>query len=187
MFGGSDLGWQAVYGFLETGIGVGNLLGGFVIGLIGARLGKGRLVIAGYAVWGLMVALMALTGHVGLAIGFSFGQGVANMVFVIPTQTLFQELTPPSLMGRVVGIRFAITFGSMTIAMALGAVMAEFLDVSARDRVLRIGDDDRGAGRPVRARHPGCLTDGRLRGLGTLAPASRSQTGAHAPRRDTTE
>ena len=130
VFGGSDLGWQAVYGFLETGIGVGNLLGGFVIGLIGARLGKGRLVIGGYAVWGLMVALMALTGHIGLAIGFSFGQGVSNMVFLIPTQTLFQELTPPSLLGRVVGFRFAITFGSMTLAMALGAVMAEFLDVS---------------------------------------------------------
>ena len=130
VFGGSDLGWQAVYGFLETGIGVGNLLGGFVIGLIGARFGKGRLVILGYAGWGLMVALMALTGHVGLAIGFSFGQGIANMVFVIPTQTLFQELTPPPLMGRVIGIRFAIVFGSMTLAMALGSVMAEFLDVS---------------------------------------------------------
>ena len=130
VYGDSDLGWQAVYGFLETGIGVGNLLGGFLIGLIGARFGKGRLVIGGYAVWGLMVALMALTGHVGLAIGFSFGQGVANMVFVIPTQTLFQELTPPSLMGRVIAIRFSIVFGSMTIAMALGAVMAEFLDVS---------------------------------------------------------
>ncbi|MBI3747854.1 MAG: MFS transporter [Chloroflexi bacterium] len=130
VFEHSDLGWQAVYGFLETGIGVGNLLGGFVIGLIGARFGKGRLVIGGYAIWGLMVALMALTGHVGLAIGFSFGQGVANMVFVIPTQTLFQELTPPSLMGRVIAIRFAIVFGSMTLAMGLGSVMAEFVDVS---------------------------------------------------------
>jgi MFS family permease len=130
VFEHSDLGWQAVYGFLEAGIGLGNLLGGFAIGLIGARFGKGHLVIGGYAVWGLMVALMALTGHVGLAIGFSFGQGVANMVFVIPTQTLFQELTPPSLMGRVIAIRFAIVFGSMTLAMALGSVMAEFVDVS---------------------------------------------------------
>ena len=31
-------------------------------------------------------------------------QGVANMVFVIPSQTLFQERTPPELMGRVVGL-----------------------------------------------------------------------------------
>ncbi len=160
VFEHSDLGWQAVYGFLEAGIGVGNLLGGFVIGLIGARFGKGRLVIGGYAVWGLMVALMALTGHVGLAIGFSFGQGVANMVFVIPTQTLFQQLTPPSLMGRVIGIRFAIVFGSMTLAMALGAVLAEFVDVADRHRVLRVRDHDRGPGRAVRAGDPRRLTDG---------------------------
>ena len=131
VYGDSNLGWQAVYGFLETGIGVGNLLGGFIIGLIGARFGKGRMVIAGYAVYGLMVALMALTGNVGLAIGFSFGQGIANMVFVIPSQTLFQELTPPALMGRVVGFRFALVFGSMTIAMALGATLAEFIGVTA--------------------------------------------------------
>ncbi len=130
VFGDSDVGWQAIYSFLETGVGFGNLLGGFVIGLIGARFGKGRMLIVGYAVWGLMVALMALTDHVGLAIGFSFGQGVANMIFVIPSQTLFQERTPPELMGRVVGIRFAIVFGSMTLAMAAGAVLAEFLDVS---------------------------------------------------------
>ncbi|HEY6013912.1 MAG TPA: MFS transporter, partial [Candidatus Limnocylindrales bacterium] len=44
VFEHSDLGWQAVYGFLETGIGVGNLVGGFVIGLIGARLAKGHMV-----------------------------------------------------------------------------------------------------------------------------------------------
>ena len=130
VFGEGAIGWQAVYGFLETGIGVGNLLGGFVIGLIGVRFGKGRMVIAGYAVWGLMVTLMALTDHVGLAIGFSFGQGVANMVFVIPSQTLFQERTPAALMGRVVGFRFALVFGSMTIAMALGAVLAEFVGVT---------------------------------------------------------
>ncbi len=47
-----------------------------------------------------------------------FGSGVANMVFVIPSQTMFQERTPPEMLGRVVGFRFALVFGSMTIAMA---------------------------------------------------------------------
>ena len=123
----AEFGWQAAYGFLETGIGVGNLIGGFVIGLVGARFAKGRMVIAGYAVWGLFVFLFAMTGNLGLAIGLSFGQGVANMVFIIPSQTLFQERTPPSLMGRVVGIRFALVFGSMTIAMLLGSVLGQIL------------------------------------------------------------
>ena len=51
-FSASGFGWQAAYGFLETGIGVGNLIGGFLIGLVGARFAKGRMVIAGYAAWG---------------------------------------------------------------------------------------------------------------------------------------
>lgn len=127
MFSGSGFGWQAAYGFLETGIGVGNLIGGFVIGVIGARFAKGRMVIVGYAAWGLFIFLFAVTNNLGVAIGLSFGQGVANMVFIIPSQTLFQERTPPELMGRVVGFRFALVFGSMTIAMALGSVLGEVL------------------------------------------------------------
>ncbi len=76
------------------GIGAGNLIGGFVIGLIGTRFGKGRMVITGYAAWGILIILFALTNNLGLAIGLAFGQGVANMIFVIPSQTLFQERTP---------------------------------------------------------------------------------------------
>ena len=124
-FDQSGFGWQAAYGFLETGIGLGNLVGGFAIGLIGARFAKGRMVIVGYTAWGLLIFLFAMTGNLGLAIGLTFGQGVANMIFIIPSQTLFQERTPPDLMGRVVGFRFAVVFGSMTIAMALGSVLAE--------------------------------------------------------------
>ena len=121
----SSFGYIGAYGFLETGIGVGNLVGGFVIGLIGARFAKGRMVIAGYATWGLLITLFALTDNLGIAIGLAAGQGVANMVFIIPSQTLFQERTPPELMGRVVGFRFALVFGSMTVALALGAVLGE--------------------------------------------------------------
>ena len=75
-------------------------------------------------------------------LGLMFGVGVANMAFVIPSQTLFQERTPPELMARVVSFRFAIVFGGMTIAMALGGV--------SRRRSGRAGDRrwraDRGRG-----------------------------------------
>jgi DHA3 family macrolide efflux protein-like MFS transporter len=125
-----ELDWKAIYGFLETGIGVGNLAGGFVIGLIGSRFGRGRMVILGYAGWGLSLALLALTGTVSIASGRLVGQGVANMIFVIPSQTLFQERTPPNLMGRVVSFRFALVFGSMTVAMGVGPVLGDIVGVT---------------------------------------------------------
>ncbi|MFL5726660.1 MAG: MFS transporter [Chloroflexota bacterium] len=116
---------QTAYGFLETAIGVGNLIGGFVIGIIGTRLARGRTVIAGYTVWGACIALLAITGNLPIALGLMFGSGVANMVFIIPSQTMFQERTPPEMLGRVVGFRFALVFGSMTLAMAVSGLLAQ--------------------------------------------------------------
>ena len=77
--------------------------------------------------WGSCTVCLALTDNLGVALGLMFGSGVANMVYVIPSQTLFQERTPPNLIGRVVGFRFSLVFGSMTLAMAIaGLLAAEF-------------------------------------------------------------
>jgi DHA3 family macrolide efflux protein-like MFS transporter len=120
-----SLSWTAAYAFLETGIGVGNLVGGFVIGLLGARIAKGRMVIGGYAAYGLAVVGMGLTNNLALALGLAFAMGVSNMVFIIPTQTLFQERTPGDMIGRVLGFRFSAVFGAMTFAMAASGVLGD--------------------------------------------------------------
>ncbi len=119
----------AAYAFLETAIGVGNLVGGFTIGLIGARLAKGKTVISGYVLWGVTMILFALSGNLLIDFGILFGAGVANMVFVIPSQVLFQERTPADMIGRVVGFRFALVFGSMTLAMALSGLAATVVGI----------------------------------------------------------
>jgi DHA3 family macrolide efflux protein-like MFS transporter len=116
---------EEAYAFLEGAIGAGNLIGGFVIGLIGSRLSLGKMVIVGYVVTGALVALLPLAGNLPLALGIVFGTGVGNLVFVIPSQTLFQRRTPPAMMGRVLGLRFSLVFGSMTLAMGLGGVLGQ--------------------------------------------------------------
>ena len=103
---------------METAIGIGNLLGGFALGLVTARIAKGRLIIAAYTAFGVLVFLVGFIPPLPIMLALMFGIGVANMAFVIPSQTLFQERTPPELMARVVSLRFAIVFGVMTIAMA---------------------------------------------------------------------
>ena len=69
-----------------------------------------------------------------IVLGLLFGVGVANMAFIIPSQTLFQERTPPELMGRVVSFRFAIVFGGMSIAMAVGGVLTTAFGPGTGDR-----------------------------------------------------
>ena len=51
------------------------------------------------------------------------------MVFVIPSQTLFQERTPAGMMGRVLSFRFSVVFGSMTLAMAISGLLGEAIGV----------------------------------------------------------
>jgi MFS family permease len=113
----------ANFAFMETAIGVGNLLGGFALGLVTARIAKGRLIIAAYTAFGVLVFFVGFIPPLPIMLALMFGIGIANMAFVIPSQTLFQERTPPELMARVVSLRFAIVFGVMTIAtFALGLV-----------------------------------------------------------------
>lgn len=117
---------REAYGFLEGALGLGNLVGGFLIGLVGSRLALGRMVIIGYVVTGAMVALLALVGNLGAAMAIAFGAGAGNLAFVIPSQTLLQRRTPPELLGRVLGLRFSLVFGAMTFAMGIGGVLGEW-------------------------------------------------------------
>ncbi|MGH2512893.1 MAG: MFS transporter, partial [Candidatus Limnocylindrales bacterium] len=120
----------SAYAFLEGAIGIGNLVGGVVVGVIGTRVGKGRLVIAGYGVTGACIALYSRTDLLPLAIGLMVGVGVANLFFIIPSQTLFQERVPRDMMARVVSIRFSLVLGTMTLATGASGVLAAVFGVA---------------------------------------------------------
>ncbi|MEP7379049.1 MAG: MFS transporter, partial [Chloroflexota bacterium] len=117
------------YAAIETAIGVGNLVGGLAVGFIGARLKKGWLVVGGFMVMGLAVILLGLTNNVLVALAAATVIGIANLVYIIPTQTIFMEITPIELMGRVVAFRSTLVFGGMTLAMGIAGVLAESVPV----------------------------------------------------------
>ena len=115
------------YTLVEAAIGVGNLIGGLAVGAIGARFGKGHLFIVGLITMGALIAVLGLTSNLYVALVASVGYGIANLVYVVPTQTLFAELTPLGMMGRVVAFRGSLVFGALTLAMAVSGLMAEFI------------------------------------------------------------
>jgi MFS family permease len=113
------------YAAIETAIGIGNLIGGITVGALGAKTRKGWLVVAGFVLMGISLIVMGLTGNVLVALGAAFVVGVANLVYIIPTQTLFIELTPIELLGRVGSFRSSLVFGFMTLAMGVSGFIAE--------------------------------------------------------------
>ena len=122
---GSVVPYPQNFAAIETAIGVGNLVGGLAVGLIGSRLKKGWMVVGGFIVMGLATVFLGLTANVVLALGAAAIIGIANLVFIIPTQTIFIEITPIELMGRVVAFRSSLVFSAMTLAMAVSGILAE--------------------------------------------------------------
>ncbi len=125
---GETIPYPESYAVIEAAIGLGNLVGGFVVGAIGARLRKGWLVITGFAVMGVATIILGLTSNELVAVGAAVVVGVFNLVYVIPSQTLFAERTPEGMMGRVVAIRSSIVMGALTGAMAISSGLADHVD-----------------------------------------------------------
>jgi MFS transporter, DHA3 family, macrolide efflux protein len=116
--------FEQMYSLLLTAIAVGSVLAGIAVGAIGERIAKGPLVIAGFIGMGLSLVAAGLVRDPILAMLAFFFTGAFNMVFIIPTVTLFQERTPQRLMGRVVSSRQALVFGAIAASMGLSGFLA---------------------------------------------------------------
>ena len=116
--------FEQTYALLLTAIAVGSVLAGIAVGAIGDRLPKGLMVIAGFIGMGLSLIAAGLVTDPLLAIVAFFFTGAMNMLFIIPTVTLFQQRTPQRLMGRVVSSRQALVFGSIAASMGLSGWLA---------------------------------------------------------------
>jgi MFS family permease len=115
------------YALLLTAIAVGSVIGGVLVGTIGERIQKGPMIIAGFVLMGLSLVAAGLTTDPYLAIAAFFVTGLGNMLFIIPTITLFQEQTPQRLMGRVISSRQALVFGSIALAMGISGWLSEII------------------------------------------------------------
>jgi MFS family permease len=125
------LSFEQMYALLLTALAVGSVLAGIAIGAIGDRFPKGPMVIVGFIGMGLALVLAGVVTDPIVAMIAFFGVGAFNMVFIIPTVTLFQELTPQRLMGRVVASRQALVFGSIAASMALSGYLSGIINPAA--------------------------------------------------------
>ena len=112
------------YGWMMSALGLGSVVGGLVIGSFATRTPKGPMTISGFILLGLSLVVAGLVRHAYAAIGLFFLVGVANMLYLVPTITLFQERTPQRLFGRVVSSRQALTFGAMALSQGLAGYLA---------------------------------------------------------------
>jgi DHA3 family macrolide efflux protein-like MFS transporter len=127
--GGLDA--PTAYGFFEMSMGIGLVGGGVVIGAIAGRLPKGPAIVGGFVALGTALILLAVARNLGVALLLAAVVGLANVTFVVPSQTVFQQRTPEEMLGRVVAIRVAAVNAMLACAMITSGSLAAVLGIDA--------------------------------------------------------
>jgi MFS family permease len=118
---------ERAYAFLLTAVALGSVIGGVAVGAINDRLPKGPMVIAGFVGMGTTLVIAGFVTNPYVAIGLFFFTGLFNMLYIVPTITLFQQRTPQPLMGRVVSSRQALVFGAIALSMGLSGWLSDLI------------------------------------------------------------
>src|SRR5260370_13408096 len=118
-----------VFGIASAMIGLGMLLGINGLNTFGKKLGNTLLVYSGLCGIAIGLVILTMLPHVwstilgNLIIGFS----VAGLI--VPSQTLFQQATPPELLGRVGSTFMSIVFASQIAGLILSGVLTQYVAV----------------------------------------------------------
>jgi MFS family permease len=120
------LGYPANYAVIQTTISVGVLCSTFIAGHFSGF--SGRRILAGFALMGVSFIAYGLANNIVLAIITAFGCGLTNMLWLVPTQTMTLERVDRDLLGRVMSIRTAVVFGTMSLGMFVGAALSDFIN-----------------------------------------------------------
>jgi predicted MFS family arabinose efflux permease len=113
------------YSLLEAAIGLGNVVGALAVGRWGGRVRKGPLILIGLVIMGAGYGALALIAELWVAVGILVVSGVANMLFLIPSITLVQQLTPDAFRGRVLGFRGTLITTALITSNALMGLLGE--------------------------------------------------------------
>ena len=118
-----------MFGIVSPMIGLGMLLGINGLNTLGKKLSNTLLVYSGLI--GIAVGLVILTAlpHVWSALIGNFIIGSAVAAIIVPAQTLFQQATPPELMGRVGSTFMSIIFGAQISGLVLSGILTQHMGV----------------------------------------------------------
>jgi MFS family permease len=121
-----DLGPPGV-GFLDSMLGVGALVGGFVALSRASRQQLGLDFCVGVVLWSLPLVIVAVWPTVAAAVLVMLLLGLANPLVDVNLDTLLQRLTPDHLLGRVFGTLNSAYIASMAVGAGLMPLLIELL------------------------------------------------------------
>jgi MFS family permease len=118
-----------MFGIVSPMIGLGMLLGINGLNTFGKKLSNTLLVYSGLCGIAVGLVILTLLAHVWSTLVGNFIIGMAVAGIIVPAQTLFQQATPPELMGRVGSTFMSIVFAAQISGLVLSGVLTQHIGV----------------------------------------------------------
>jgi MFS transporter, DHA3 family, macrolide efflux protein len=117
------------FGIVAAMIGLGMLVGVNGLNIFGKKLSNTLLVYCGLC--GIAVGLLMLASlpHIWSTILGNLTVGFSVAGIIVPAQTLFQQATPPELMGRVGSTFMSIIFAAQIAGLILSGILTQHIGV----------------------------------------------------------
>jgi MFS transporter, DHA3 family, macrolide efflux protein len=119
----------ALFGTLNSLIGVGMICGTQFLHRAASRVPKQFLVIYGLGGMGVAVLITALFGRIATTAIGMLGLGFGAAFIMVPSQTLLQQETPHALLGRVMSSLMSLLAMSQVLAMFVAGPVAQQLGI----------------------------------------------------------
>jgi MFS family permease len=126
--GNPELG-ASEFGIAEGAIAAGAVASGLLIVPALTRIPKGRLLLVGFAIYGVVLVALAAAPTFEIAVVLFALGGVVNVLFYVSNVTISQELTPPDLRARVFGARIALLNLSWLPVIVASGALADLVSV----------------------------------------------------------
>jgi len=118
-----------MFGIVSPMIGLGMLLGINGLNSLGKKLSNTLLVYSGLCGIAIGLVILTLLPHIWSTLIGNFIIGIAVAAIIVPAQTLFQQATPPELMGRVGSTFMSIVFAAQIAGLVLSGVLTQHIGV----------------------------------------------------------
>ena len=118
-----------MFGIVSPMIGLGMLLGINGLNTLGKKLSNTLLVYCGLSGIAVGLVILTLLPHVWSTLVGNFIIGCSVAAIIVPAQTLFQQATPPALMGRVGSTFMSIIFTAQILGLVLSGLLTQHIGV----------------------------------------------------------
>ena len=118
-----------MFGIVSPMIGLGMLLGINGLNTLGKKLSNTLLVYSGLGGIAIGLVILTLLPHIWSTLIGNFIIGFAVAGIIVPAQTLFQQATPPELMGRVGSTFMSIIFAAQISGLILSGFLTHYIGV----------------------------------------------------------